>query len=333
MAAFEEAGSRSVRLSASMLSSRRSGSLAPLESPLGSARSLRIPERSSEVCQLRQRLSEYEEELNRQRSDIISLRQQVDSTNQAHLRELLAQRQAYEQQLDALRQDGDRSVSGMQYKVSDLMAALSSESDRSARYRQELLSLKAKYNEELEALHRNIEAVVDESEQLKRSTLAQMQEDVNRYQSEAVTSRTSKEFEVKQVKEEYKGMVEELNAQLESSNTRVQTLEFELAEARKQLKSVAENYEKELKDLQISLASTRSIMETQETDLKRLKLAREDARKDARELAKEVAVLELEVRQMKKEKAALHSGNQKMERLLYGKGAKRATSPRSLPKA
>jgi chromosome segregation ATPase len=294
---------------------------------------LRIPERSSEVYQLRQRLSEYEEELNRQRSDIISLRQQVDSTNQAHLRELLAQRQTYEQQLDALRQDGDRSVSGMQYKVSDLMAALSSESDRSARYRQELLSLKAKYNEELEALHRNIEAVVDESEQLKRSTLAQMQEDVNRYQSEAVTSRNSKEFEVKQVKEEYKGMVEELNAQLESSNTRVETLEYELAEARKQLKSIAENYEKELKDLQISLTSTRSIMETQETDLKRLKLAREDARKDARELAKEVAVLELEVRQMKKEKAALHSGNQKMERLLYGKGAKRATSPRSLPKA
>jgi len=306
--------------------------LGPLESPLSSARSLRIPERSSEVYQLRQRLAEYEEELNRQRTDIVSLRQQMDSSNQSHLRELLEQRQTYEQQLDALRQDGDRSTSGLQYKVSDLMAALSSESDRSARFRQELLSLKAKYTEELETLHRNIEAVVDESEQLKRSTLAQMQEDVQRYQSEAVTSRTTKEIEVGQVKEEYQGRVQQLTAQLDSCSTRVQTLEYELAEARKQLKSVSTNYEKELKDLQSSLASTRAIMETQETDLKRLKLAREDARKDARELAKEVAVLELEVRQMKKERAALHSGNQKMERLLYGKGAKRASSPRSLPK-
>lgn len=256
----------------------------------------------------------------------------MDSSNQSHLRELLEQKQFYEQQLEASRQEGDRSMTGLNYKVSDLMSALSSESERCARYRQELLTLKAKYNEELDTLHRNIESVVEESEHLKRSTLAQMQEDVTRYQSEAQTQRTAKEFEVGQVKEEYSSRFLELQAQLESSQTRVQMLEIELEEARKQIKSLTEDYEKELRDMQVSLASTRTIMETQEMDLKRLKLAREDARKDARELAKEVATLELEMRQMKKEKAVLHSGNQKMERLLYGKAAKRATSPRNLAK-
>ena len=304
----------------------RSGSLAPSDSLL-SSRSLRIPD-NSELHLLKQRCAEYEVEIDRQREDIVSLRQQIDSANQTHLRELLEQRQSYETTVDGLKQEQERATSALQFKVTDLMSALSAESERCTRYRQELLTLKAKYNEELSALHRNIEAVVEESEHLKRSTIAQMQHDVTRYQSEADTIRTTKEREVGLAKHEFQNILNDLNARIDAKDSRIQTVEFELSEARRQLKTAAENYEKDVQGLQESLASTRHVMETQEQDLKRLKIAREDARMDARELAKEIAVLELEMKQMRKEKAALHSGNQKLERLLYGKSTRKASSPR-----
>jgi chromosome segregation ATPase len=235
----------------------------------------------------------------------------------------------YERKLEIQRQEFGQSVSTLQYKISDLTASLASESDRSSRYRQELLSLKSNYNEELAALQQKIEEVADESDRLKRTTITQMQSEVSFLQTESETLKLTRAKDIDVLKREQQIVLTDLNVRLDNKESKLNALEFELAETKKQLKDSNTRHEDEIQGFQDALKSTRHIMDTQEQDLKRLKLAREDARKDARELAKEVATLELDMKRVRKEKGVIEAEAQKLERMIYGKGNRKVVSPRT----
>ena len=278
----------------------------------------------------RSRLQEnlYERNTQSLRSEILSLRHQIDLSNQTHLRETNRIREEYEYKLNSAMREKEESNTIIKKRLNELQSFLEAETNRTSELRQELSNTKLRHSEEVSRLNKKIIEATQELERVKSDLYTTTREEINALQrdKEELEKRHALELELNRDSNSKK--IQDLQREIQLQEQKIQALEYEVADLRRELAHRTESAQKDIANLQETLEHTRRYAEVQEQDLERMRQAREAARKENRLLSREMATMEYEFERVKSENQKMSEEIPKLEKIVYGRTLKKNGSPK-----
>lgn len=270
----------------------------------------------------------YERNTQSLRSEILSLRQQIDLANQTHLRETHRIREDYEYKLNSVMREKEESNTILKKRLNELQNFLEAETTRTADLRQELSSIKLKHSEEVSRMNKRIIEATQELDRVKSELYTTTRDEINALQSDKEELEKRYTLEIDINRETNQKKIQDLQREITMQEQKIQSLEYEVADLRRELAHRTESAQKDIANLQETLEHTRRYAEVQEQDLDRMRQAREAARKENRSLSREMATMEYEFERVKTENNKMREEIPKLERIVYGRTIKKNCSPK-----
>lgn len=261
----------------------------------------------------------HEHETQSLKTQVTVLRQQLASVAVANAAELKDLRTQFQAKLEAEARQRSAAVAAANEKLAGAQQAWTEESDRGARLRQELLTLQAQNTTEATQAESASRKLAQDLEYLKQHALARLQAEIDRAKIDRRRTEEEAQRRVEMVQQQMQTEVNEWHSRLAAKEALVRNEEAEVADLRRQLQYKTESGERDVRGLQETLRSLRTVVELQEADLIRLRQAREDARRSAKQMSMEVTRLEKEMKRVDSENYLLKSSSAKLGRLVYGR--------------
>lgn len=270
----------------------------------------------------------YERNTQSLRSEILSLRQQIDLANQTHLRETNRIREDYEYKLSSAMKEKEESNSILKQRFNELQNFLESETTRTADLRQEVSSTKLRHSDEVSRLNKKIIEATQELERVKSELYTITRKEINSLQRDKEDLEKRHTLELDLNRETNHKKIQDLQREISMQEQKIQSLEYEVADLRRELANRTEGAQKDIFNLQETLEHTRRYAEVQEQDLDRMRQTREEARKENRLMSREMASMEYEFERVKSENNKMREEIPKLEKIVYGRTMKKNGSPK-----
>ena len=143
--------------------------------------------------------------------------------------------------------------------------------------------------------------------------------DIEQLQRQHGNSLEDAQIKTQSLESEHKRTLDQFRDTIGQKETAINRLEEEIYNLRKDLHNKNEAAEYDICNLEQTLSSTRGMLDMQQEESAKLKLAHADAANENRALRSQTNMLELDLSRSQREVEALRTENSRLEALLYGR--------------
>ena len=266
---------------------------------------------------------QHERNLDNLRSQILSLKQQLEHNDRSCAREEQRHEEDYNYRVNILQRESD-------LKTRPVLAQI-------AEYEKNIERSTLNHNSELRELTRSIqdlkqenislkpkvEMLKDELEVLKTKLYKESQQELALLDQEKKEVTRKHHIELEGMTENHRKSVSNLHKILDTRESRIEDLQKELINNKQALNDLILNSENEIRRLEESLQKARLTLNKQEREMMTIHSAMNEAKKEAKVLQNEKTAMESDINSTKKESEYLKTEIKRLERLVYGKGSPR----------
>jgi chromosome segregation ATPase len=257
----------------------------------------------------------YQEAL---RSQINSLRHQLDLSKKVHDSELKSIKDDFDRKVDLTLKEKSCSLSLQKEKINELQKSLHEEKQRTLNLRKELFDLEKLCNEELNSALSKRKVLEDDVRFLNEEAKSHKTQ-VRILQSELSAVEKEHEQSVLLIQGKFDQSYSALTGQNLGNQGKIVALNREILILKEKLKHQEVHNESDIRTLEEALRSTYNTIELQTFSIEKLRKAVEELLKEKVAYSKQQSNLEQQEKLMKEENKGLKELIEKLERKIYGR--------------
>ena len=255
------------------------------------------------------------------KSQINSLRHQLDLSKRVHEADLRTCSEDFERKIDLSLKDKNYSLSLQRDKISDLEKLISEEKSRSSLLKQELSSLNSHISQELSSFSEKKKLITEDVSHLTQELHTQRSH-IQLLQHELMSIERDYDQSQQLLSSKFESNYAAMSSQTANNQAKLRALESEIAELQRKLRTSDASGDGDIKTLEEALRSTYHTVELQAFSIDKLRKATEESLKEAAQHNKQKLKLEEQEKELVKENARIKEAIDKLERKIYGRSTR-----------
>lgn len=266
---------------------------------------------------------QHERNLENLRSQISSLRQQLEHNERSYNREECRLEEDHNYRLNILQRETELNARPVLAQIAEFEKNIERATLTHNSEIREITRNIQDLRQENQSLRPKVEMLKTELENLKTKLVQESQNELAALDREKKDVTRGHHIELEQMTEGHRKNVANLHKVLDTRENRIEELQRELVVNKKALNELILNSEGEIRRLEEGLQQARLTLNKQEREMMQIHSAMNEAKKEAKILNNEKSSMESDITNTKKENEYLKQEIKRLDRLVYGKGSPR----------